>query len=148
MSEQPPPQTIRGVGVARRGWKEVQTQRTSAMKRPGALKAAKGVRSAAFSAALASKRARAEARAISMRLKGVLAAEKEALRTRRLENAKRRSEGILRGTQFTTVTDAKTLKKMNKRQLRQVQKTVVDKHGNTQLVPLWGSGGGKAKGRR
>ncbi len=130
----------RGVGVARRAWKEVQTQRSSAMTRPSGARAQKGVRAASFSASLAAKRARAEARAISLRLKAGLAAEKEALRARRIENIKRRAEGMMRGTQFTAITDAKTMKKMNKRQLRQVQKTVVDKHGNTQLVPLWGGG--------
>jgi hypothetical protein len=138
----------RGVGTARRTWKEVQTKRSSAATRPGAVPAKKGVRSASFTASLAQKRARAEAKEISRRLKEELAFDKEAKRARRLENLARRAEGLMRGTQFTQITDARTIKKMNKRQLRNVQKTVVDKHGNTRLVPLYGAGGGALKHRR
>ena len=132
----------RGLGTARRGWKEVQTKRTSAATRPAGAPAAKGARSASFNASLAQKRARAEAKEVSRRIKEELAFEKDAKRQRRLDNLKRRAEGMLRGQQFTQITDAKTIKKMNKRQLRNVQKTVVDKHGNTLLVPLYGAGAG------
>lgn len=100
----------------------------------------KGVRGASFTASLAQKRARAEAKTVSQRLKAELTSEKEARKEKRLANLARRAEGLLRGTQFTAITDAKTIKKMNKRQLRNVQKTVVDQHGNTRLVPLYGAG--------
>ncbi len=126
------------MGAARRSWKSLQTQRTSAASRPRAAPAPKGVRGASFTASLARKRARVEAKEISRRLKDEIAFEKAAKRERRLENIKRRAEGMVRGTQFTEITDSKTIKKMNKRQLRNVMKTAVDKHGNTRLVPLYG----------
>jgi hypothetical protein len=130
----------RGVCAARRSWKTLQTQRASAATRPGAVPSKKGVRGASFTASLAQKRARAEAKTVSQRLKAELTSEKEARKEKRLANLARRAEGLLRGTQFTAITDAKTIKKMNKRQLRNVQKTVVDQHGNTRLVPLYGAG--------
>jgi hypothetical protein len=92
--------------------------------------------------------ARSAGRDIGLRLKAEVAAAKALKRERREENVRRRAENSLKSTQYTEVTDSRKIKKMNKRQLLQLQKTATDKFGNTVLVPAFGkgsTGGGRGK---
>ncbi len=128
----------RGLPKSSRTWKtpRLPFSRTGA---PGA-RPVKGVKSGAFRAAMTNKASRNANRDITQRLRAELAAEKAAKREQRAERDRRRAENALRGTQFTAVTDSRKLKKMNKRQLMQLQKTATDKDGNTVLVPAFGKG--------
>jgi len=97
---------------------------------------------------MANKRAVSAGREIGARLLAERAAAKALKRERRAENEKRRAENALKSTQYTAVTDSRKLKKMNKRQLMQLQKTATDQYGNTVLVPAFGKGsvgGGRGK---
>ena len=139
----------RGIAESQRPWKTLRVKRTSAYTK-GVFSAVppKGVRSGSFNAAMAKKRARQQARDIGLRLREELQAEKAAKRERRMENERRRTENALKSTQYTEVTDSRKLKKMNKRQLMQLQKTKTDAYGNTVLVPAFGkgsTGGGRGK---
>jgi hypothetical protein len=140
----------RGLAASSRTWKAVRTVRTSAFSRAAgaAPPARKGVKSGAFNTAMANKRARSAGRDMGLRLKAEAAAAKAQRRERRAENERRRAENSLRSTQYTEVTDSRKIKKMNKRQLLQLQKTATDKFGNTVLVPAFGkgsTGGGRGK---
>ncbi len=97
---------------------------------------------------MANKRARAAGREAGLRLAAASAAAKALRRERRAENLRRRAENALKSTQYTEVTDSRKIKKMNKRQLLQLQKTATDQFGNTVLVPAFGkgsTGGGRGK---
>ena len=128
----------------------MRTLRTSAFSRAAgsAPLPRKGVKSGAFNTAMANKRARSAGREIGLRLKAEVAAAKALRRERREENVRRRAENSLKSTQYTEVTDSRKIKKMNKRQLMQLQKTATDQFGNTVLVPAFGkgsTGGGRGK---
>ena len=143
------PDAQRGVAQSARTWKVVRTQRTSAFSRSAPVAAPrKGVKSGAFKTSMANKRAVSAGREIGARLLAERAAAKALKRERRAENERRRAENALKSTQYTAVTDSRKLKKMNKRQLMQLQKTATDQFGNTVLVPAFGkgsTGGGRGK---
>jgi hypothetical protein len=142
------PDIPRGVSGSHRTWKEVQTQRSSAQGRGAARPVAKGVQHGAFRASMAVKQARQAGKALSTRLRAERDGERALKREKRLEKQRRRAENVIKGQTFTTITDSKKLKKMNKKQLRQVHKTMVDGSGRTILVPAFGSGASKAKSRK
>jgi hypothetical protein len=150
MSDSASAEVPRGVPKSNNPWKAVHSKRTSAFSRAGAPAAPsrKGVKSGAFNTAMANKAARKAGQEIGLRLRAERAAEKAQRRERRLENERRRAENALRTTQYTEVTDSRKIKKMNKRQLLQLQKTATDAQGNTILVPAFGKGsvgGGRGK---
>jgi rRNA-processing protein CGR1 len=68
--------------------------------------------------------------------------KREAERLRREAKEKRRAENELKGTTYQVLKNPETIKKMNKKQLRQVKKTQVNKHGVTELVSPWGASSG------
>jgi rRNA-processing protein CGR1 len=124
----------RGLPVSGRSWARVQTKRTSAMSRPAAAAAPKSVRSGAFNASMGAKAAVQSARAASARVAAERAAAVAELRAKREEKQRRRAENVLKGATYQVIKDPKKLAKMNKRQLKQVKRTVVDAKGNTKLV--------------
>ena len=58
----------------------------------------------------------------------------EAKRQAREEREKRRQQNELRGTVYQEVKNTSILKTMSKKQLRQIKKTQVTKHGEVELV--------------
>ena len=142
------PDIPRGVSSSHRTWKETQTQRSSAQGRGAARPVAKGVQNGAFRASMAVKQARQAGKALSARLRAERDGERALKREKRQEKLRRRAENVIKGQTFTTITDSKKLKKMNKKQLRQVHKTMVDGSGRTILVPAFGTGAPKAHSRK
>lgn len=64
-------------------------------------------------------------------------AEKEAAKLKKLEKAKRKAENEMKNAKLQVITKTEKIKKMSKKQLRNVMKTQMDNDGNVQLVPLY-----------
>lgn len=86
---------------------------------------------------MAKKQARSAVKDIEKRMHGERDARREELKAKRLEKARRRADGEMRAAQGQ-VLDGSKLKKMNKKQLRQVRKTRVNAQtGAVELVPAY-----------
>jgi len=118
------------------------------MSRGAAPKLGKGVESGAFRMSMAKKKAREAAKIIAERLHSEVSAERAVKREKRLEKQRRKAENSLKSASFTAITDSKKLKAMNKKQLRQLQKTSVDASGRTVLVPAFGSVNPKSRNKQ
>jgi hypothetical protein len=77
---------------------------------------------AAFKVAMVAKSALASMRETQDRIRSERKAEADEARQRKLDKAKRRAEGEMRAAQVQNI-GADKVKKMNKRQLKQVKKT-------------------------
>jgi len=55
------------------------------------------------------------------------------------EKRKLKAENEFRSASFQTLTDGAKLKKMNKKQLRQVKRVRVNEHGVPEFVPMYSS---------
>ena len=78
-----------------------------------------------------------KARAQLTQLREVRAAELKAKRERAVEKQRRRAENELKGASYQVISNPEKLKRMTKKQLRQVKKTRVNKDGVTELVPAY-----------
>lgn len=105
------------------------------MSRPKAAGATK--RGLAFKEQQARKSTMVRARAEMQRLREARQAEIAERRERQLEKQRRRAENELKGASYQVISDPTKLKKMSKKQLRQVKKTRVNKDGVTELVPAY-----------
>lgn len=75
-----------------------------------------------------------------LELKEEMKAKREADRVAREEREKRRQQNELRGTVYQEVKNTSILKTMSKKQLRQIKKTQVTKHGEVELVGAFDKG--------
>lgn len=122
----------RGVPGSNRTWKQVHTKRTSASSRPKS--AAFKNTGVPFHVSLAKKQQRKAAQEENKRLSDERTARFDELKRKRLEKEQRKAEGEMRAAQVQNIDPAK-MKKMNKKQLRQVKKTRVNaKTGVVELV--------------
>jgi rRNA-processing protein CGR1 len=62
---------------------------------------------------------------------------KAEAKEKREEKQRRRAENELRTAQYQVISDPAKLKKMSKRQLRQVKRTTVNAKGQMELVPAY-----------
>ena len=128
----------RGAPVSGRGWKSMQTVRSSSMKRPGAHGASgKGSTSSSFRASKGQKLARDAARSLTAQLEAEKKSAADAEKERRAAKRARKAANASGGGVLQTINPAK-LKRMTKKQLRSIKRTTVDKEGNTLLVPAYG----------
>ena len=129
----------RGAPESGRGWKTTQTVRSSSMKRPGVLGAGgKGKQSNAFRASKGLKLARDTARGYAKNIADERKAELDAVKERRKAKRARKASHAASGSHLQAINPTK-IKRMTKKQLRTIRKTQVDKEGNVQLVPAYGS---------
>jgi len=64
-------------------------------------------------------------------------AKRAEVRAKRIAKLKRKAENELKSSSFQVLRNPEKVKKMNKKQLRQVRKTVVNEHGGVELVSPW-----------
>ena len=129
----------RGLTESGRGWKSIQTVRSSSMKRPKTMgSCGKGQTSNAFRASKGMKLARDAARRLAKSIADERQAELDAVKERRKAKRARKASHASSGAHLQTINPTK-IKRMTKKQLRTIRKTQVDKEGNVQLVPAYGS---------
>jgi len=105
------------------------------MCRPKATGGAK--RGLAFNERAARKSTVLKARGDMAKLREARAEELKAKRERAVDKARRRAENELKGASYQVISNPDKLKRMTKKQLRQVKKTRVNKDGVTELVPAY-----------
>lgn len=129
---------VRGLPESGRFWKPLQRARFSAANRPNAVPAAgKGVRSGAFSAQQAERAARRAAAAHGARLLAERTAERKARGAALAAKRARKAENEFRAASLQEITDPGKLKRMSKKQLRQVKRVRVRDDGARELVPAY-----------
>jgi rRNA-processing protein CGR1 len=104
------------------------------MRRPNASGKPRGQ---AFRVAQALKAQRNGARSMHKQLKEARDAEVAEARAKREEKRRRKAENELKFASTQTIDPTK-LKKMNKKQLRQVRRTKVNADGGVELAPVYG----------
>lgn len=105
------------------------------MNRPKAAGGAK--RGLAFQEQQARKTTMTKARNQMQQMREARQAEIAERRERQLEKERRRAENQLKGASYQVISDPTKLKKMTKKQLRQIKKTRVNKDGVMELVPAY-----------
>lgn len=85
---------------------------------------------------MAAKAAKKSAQELTKRMKDEQQAEIDAAKAKRAEKRKRKAENEFKNMQAQTLS-AKALKRMTKKQLRQVKKTRVNKDGVVEVVPAF-----------
>lgn len=84
------------------------------------------------------KAVQSEAKALQKRLREERDAEEAEKKEFREAKRRRRAENMVKSAQGQVVADPAKLKKMNKKQLRNLKKTRVNKDGVVELVPAYG----------
>ena len=118
-----------------RVWKTKQTERFSSIKREGILKHL----SKSYEYKQANKQKLLLARALEAEMKEATKQKVMEKRARKEENLKRRAENEYKSASYQSINNEK-LKGMSKKQLRNIKKTAVNKHGQVELVNLYGNG--------
>jgi len=137
-------------GVPRSGrmWKVLQTKRTSSMKSkkisPNATHAITKMHptmsdqtlSGPFAMSMKAKASRAATKALVDRMRADRNQELTDARVKREEKRKRRAENELKASQVQVI-DGQRMKKMNKKQLRNIKRTRLNKDGVVEYVPAY-----------
>jgi rRNA-processing protein CGR1 len=113
-------------------WKVQRGQRTSAADRVHAPKGA-----LAFHIAKTEGRLRKANKALSDAARAEREEKKREERERREANRKRREEAIAKSTTYQVLKDPSKIKKMTKKQLRQIKKTRINSRGVLEFVSPW-----------
>ncbi|KAA0159959.1 hypothetical protein FNF27_07615 [Cafeteria roenbergensis] len=114
-------------------WKRRQAARTSAATRP----ADNNAGNKAWRSKVAARTTRKYLQDLEREAKEEMRAKKAEERAKREAKALRKAENEMRSTTFQVLSNADKIKQMNKKQLRQVKKTVVNAKGSVELVSPW-----------
>ncbi|TMW67112.1 hypothetical protein Poli38472_012228 [Pythium oligandrum] len=122
----------RGRPVSGRVWKTTQKTRFSSAKYKGTK-----VLSTTWEAKLAKRAKTKELKALQDEIKSRRQHEKEEKKRAREEREKRRAENELKSASVQVISRTNRIKTMSKKQLRNVKKTIVNKHGVVEYVPVY-----------
>ncbi|CAI5727064.1 unnamed protein product [Hyaloperonospora brassicae] len=122
----------RGRPVSGRVWKKVQKTRFSSQ----GVKSAK-VLSSTWDEKLLKRAKLKELKELQTDIKARQQAECEAKRQAREEKEKRRKENELKSASVQVLSRTHRLKSMSKKQLRNIKKTIVNKQGVVEYVPVY-----------
>ncbi|TDH65958.1 hypothetical protein CCR75_004899 [Bremia lactucae] len=122
----------RGRPVSGRVWKRVQKTRFSSQK----LKGTK-VLSTTWEEKLQKRSKLKELKELQKEIKSRRQSEKDAVRQAREEKEKRRKENELKSASVQVISRTHRLKTMSKKQLRNIKKTIVNKNGVVEYVPVY-----------
>ncbi|CAI5728322.1 hypothetical protein KXD40_007268 [Peronospora effusa] len=122
----------RGRPVSGRVWKKVQKSRFSAQ----GVKSAK-VLSSTWEEKMLKRSKLKELKELQTEIKARRQAERDAKRQAREEKEKRRKENELKSAAVQVISRTHRLKTMSKKQLRNIKKTIVNKQGVVEYVPVY-----------
>ncbi|KAG3023772.1 hypothetical protein JG687_00008043 [Phytophthora cactorum] len=122
----------RGRPVSGRVWKKVQKTRFSAQ----GLKGTK-VLSTTWEEKMLKRAKLKELKELQAEIKARRQGEKDAKRQAREEKEKRRKENELKSAAVQVISRTHRLKTMSKKQLRNIKKTIVNKQGVVEYVPVY-----------
>ncbi|KAG1710323.1 hypothetical protein DVH05_017327 [Phytophthora capsici] len=122
----------RGRPVSGRVWKKVQKTRFSAQ----GLKGTK-VLSTTWEEKMLKRSKLKELKELQAEIKARRQGEKDAKRQAREEKEKRRKENELKSASVQVISRTHRLKTMSKKQLRNIKKTIVNKQGVVEYVPVY-----------
>ncbi|CEG38820.1 Predicted coiled-coil protein [Plasmopara halstedii] len=122
----------RGRPVSGRVWKKVQKTRFSTQS----LKGSK-VLSTTWEEKMLQRSKLKNLKELQTEIKMRRQAEKDAKRQAREEKEKRRKENELKSAAVQVISRTHRLKTMSKKQLRNIKKTIVNKHGVVEYVPVY-----------
>mmetsp|Transcript_6495 Transcript_6495/g.7428 ORF Transcript_6495/g.7428 Transcript_6495/m.7428 type:complete len:162 (+) Transcript_6495:176-661(+) len=123
----------RSTPASGRWWKPVQHQKAS-MGRLGHTKSRRKALQKSWNRKLEERRRRKEIKQMEEDLREMKRKEIEEEKEKRLEKQKRKAEAQFKNARLQVVKNSAKIKKMNKKQLRRLKKTVVDKDGNVRIV--------------
>ncbi|RMX69472.1 hypothetical protein DD238_001350 [Peronospora effusa] len=122
----------RGRPVSGRVWKKVQKSRFSAQ----GVKSAK-VLNSTWEEKMLKRSKLKELKELQTEIKARRQAERDAKRQAREEKEKRRKENELKSAAVQVISRTHRLKTMSKKQLRNIKKTIVNKQGVVEYVPVY-----------
>lgn len=122
----------RGRPVSGRVWKKVQKTRFSAQGFKGTK-----VLSTTWEEKMLKRAKLKELKDLQAEIKSRRQAEKDAKRQAREEKEKRRKENELKSAAVQVISRTHRIKTMSKKQLRNVKKTIVNKQGVVEYVPVY-----------
>ncbi|EGZ10983.1 hypothetical protein PHYSODRAFT_264714 [Phytophthora sojae] len=122
----------RGRPVSGRVWKKVQKTRFSAQGFKGTK-----VLSTTWEEKMLKRSKLKELKELQAEIKARRQAERDAKRQAREEKEKRRKENELKSASVQVISRTHRLKTMSKKQLRNIKKTIVNKQGVVEYVPVY-----------
>lgn len=120
----------RSTPVGGRWWKPVQKKRFSAIKK----KSTKAGVNMSWKRKLEERERRRQVKLLEQELKEAQKRKLEEEKEKRLEKRKRKAENTFKNMKLQPIKNLAKIKKMNKKQLRTVKRTAIDKDGNVTLV--------------
>jgi hypothetical protein len=121
-----------GMPKSGRVWKAKQTSRTSTQKRQGVLSHLQST----LEKRRKEKQDRDKVKALERAMKEETIAKREDEKTQREERQKRRMENEFKSSKYQNI-NAEKMKTMNKKQLRMIKKTRMNKNGVVELVDAY-----------
>ncbi|TYZ66070.1 hypothetical protein PybrP1_011275 [[Pythium] brassicae (nom. inval.)] len=121
-----------GRPVSGRTWKKTEKTRFSSVRYKGTK-----VLSTSWEQKTQTRARRAELQALQSEIKVRRQGERDAKRQAREEKEKRRQENELKSASVQVISRTHRMKTMSKKQLRNIKKTIVNKHGVVEYVPVY-----------
>uniref|UniRef100_K3WMY0 Coiled-coil domain-containing protein 86 n=1 Tax=Globisporangium ultimum (strain ATCC 200006 / CBS 805.95 / DAOM BR144) TaxID=431595 RepID=K3WMY0_GLOUD len=121
-----------GKPVSGRTWKKVEKTRFSSVKYKGT-----ATLSTSWEEKMLKRAKLKELKALQDEIKARRQGERDAKRQAREEKEKRRKENELKSASVQVISRTHRMKTMSKKQLRNIKKTIVNKHGVVEYVPVY-----------